>query len=195
MDLNDTDLVTLAKAARGSVAFDTLVRRHQAALRAFLLRLSGDAAMADDLAQETFIKAYRAIEGFRGGASFRSWLFAIALRELAMDRRKQAARGRAAASFAEDADTEARGAEAAADGFSIDLQNALGVLSREERTAVLLCDAAGFSHAEAAAAMAAPLGSVKSYVARAREKLKNALSADPAPSPSTQPTSTHRASA
>ncbi|MCA8888440.1 MAG: RNA polymerase sigma factor, partial [Parvularculaceae bacterium] len=76
MDLNDTDLVTLAKAARGSAAFDTLVRRHQAALRAFLLRLSGDAAMADDLAQETFIKAYRAIEGFRGGASFRSWLFA-----------------------------------------------------------------------------------------------------------------------
>jgi RNA polymerase sigma-70 factor (ECF subfamily) len=179
MDLNDTDLVTLAKAARGSAAFDTLVRRHQAALRAFLLRMSGNDALADDLAQETFIKAYRALDGFRGGASFRSWLFAIALRELAMDRRKATAQSRAAAAAADEDQHEDPTV-----GLSIDLQNALAALSAEERTAALLCDAAGFSHAEAAAAMSAPLGSVKTYVARAREKLKAALSVETPSTPS-----------
>ncbi|HBS32540.1 MAG TPA: hypothetical protein DEA40_12500, partial [Parvularcula sp.] len=80
MELSDIDLVILAKAARDSAAFETLVKRHQAPLRAFLVRLTGEPALADDLAQEAFLKAYRALDGFRGGASFRSWLFSIALR-------------------------------------------------------------------------------------------------------------------
>ena len=61
MGLSDIDLVTLAKAARDSAAFETLVRRHQAPLRAFLIRLTGDAPAADDLAQEALIKAYRGL--------------------------------------------------------------------------------------------------------------------------------------
>ncbi|MEZ5922632.1 MAG: sigma factor, partial [Parvularculaceae bacterium] len=68
MKLGDCDLVSLAKAARGGAAFEELVRRHQAALRAFLIRLTGEASLADDLAQEAFIKAWRAIDSFRGGA-------------------------------------------------------------------------------------------------------------------------------
>ncbi|HNR76984.1 MAG TPA: RNA polymerase sigma factor [Parvularculaceae bacterium] len=171
MELNDIDLVTLAKAARGSAAFETLVRRHNPALRAFLLRMTSDAALADDLAQEAFLKAYRGIEGFRGGSSFRSWLFAIAMREAQMARRKDAARLRLAnASPGEDVAAPAE--------FSIDLQRALLTLSDEERAAALLCDAAGFSHAEAANAMAAPLGTVKTLVARAREKLRAAMSVE-----------------
>lgn len=167
MELNDIDLVTLAKAAPHSAAFEALVRRHQAPLRAFLLRLTGDAPLADDLAQEALLKAYRGLDAFRGGASFRSWLFAIAMREAAQARRKSAAQRRNDAAPAEGR-TEPQ-------EFALDLQRALAALGPEERTAVLLCDAAGFSHAEAAAAMAAPLGSVKTYVARAREKLRAAL--------------------
>lgn len=174
MELSDIDLVTLAKAARGSAAFETLVRRHQAPLRAFLIRMTGDASLSDDLAQETLIKAYRALDGFRGGSSFRSWLFAIAMRETAMARRKSAARDRLAASANED------GAGEPPAEFSIDLQRALLSLTREERAAALLCDAAGFSHAEAAGAMAAPLGTVKTLVARAREKLRAAMSEEQA---------------
>jgi RNA polymerase sigma-70 factor (ECF subfamily) len=169
MELNDVDLVALAKAARDSAAFKELVRRHQAPLRAFLVRLTGDPPLADDLAQEALIKAYRGLDGFRGGASFRSWLFSIAMREAAMARRKSAA-ARAAAVADDD--------EVAPREFSLDLQNALARLSAEERSAVLLCDAAGFSNAEAAAAMAAPLGSIKTYVARAREKLRADLSTE-----------------
>ncbi len=169
MELSDIDLVTLAKAARDSAAFDTLVRRHQAPLRAFLIRLTGEPALADDLAQEAFLKAYRALDAFRGGSSFRSWLFAIAMREAQMARRHEAARARAQ-------DGAGGGGDAAAPAeFSIDLQRALAALTQEERMAALLCDAAGFSHAEAASAMAAPLGTVKTLVARAREKLRAAM--------------------
>lgn len=169
MELSDIDLVTLAKAARDSAAFEALVRRHQAPLRAFLVRLTGEPALADDLAQEAFLKAYRALDGFRGGASFRSWLFAIAMREAQMARRREAARTRAR--------TGARGDDEAAPPaeFSLDLQRALAALTQEERMAALLCDAAGFSHAEAASAMAAPLGTVKTLVARARDKLRAAM--------------------
>ncbi len=166
MEFNDVDLVTLAKAARSSAAFETLVRRHQAPLRAFLIRLTGDPPRADDLAQEALIKAYRGLDGFRGGASFRSWLFSIAMREAAMARRKGAAEARLANGVANVAN------EISPTEFSVDLQKALAELSAEERAAVLLCDAAGFSHAEAAGAIGAPLGSVKTWVARAREKLK-----------------------
>ena len=169
MELSDIDLVTLAKAAQQSAAFEALVKRHQAPLRAFLIRLTGDAAHADDLAQETFLKAFRSLDGFCGGASFRSWLFSIAMREAAMARRKDAARNRLAAKAVDDTDS-ASPAE-----FSIDLQRALETLTAEERAAALLCDAAGFSHAEAANAMAAPLGTVKTLVARAREKLRAAM--------------------
>lgn len=170
MELSDIDLVTLAKAARGSAAFETLVKRHQAPLRAFLIRMTGDAAHADDLAQEALIKAYRGIDAFRGGSSFRSWLFSIAMREALMAKRKNVVREKAAAATAAD-EENAVPAE-----FSIDLQRALASLSEEERAASLLCDAAGFSHAEAASAMAAPLGTVKTLVARARDKLRAAMS-------------------
>lgn len=172
MELSDIDLVTLAKAARTSVAFETLVRRHQAPLRAFLIRMTGDAALADDLAQEAFLKAYRALDGYRGGASFRSWLFSIALREAQMARRKEASRARLQDAAGDDAEN------AATNEFSVDLRRALATLTNEERSAALLCDAAGFSHAEAASAMGAPLGTVKTLVARAREKLRAAMSGD-----------------
>ncbi len=178
MSLTDLDLVILAKAARNSAAFDALVRRHQAPLRAFLIRLTGNSAGADDIAQEAFLKAYRGLGAFRGGASFRSWLFAIAIREAAMERRRASAMARAEITAA---DLGASPVEEPAAAMSLDLQAALSSLSREERSAALLCDAAGFSHAEAATAMAAPLGSVKTYVLRAREKLRAALGAEAAP--------------
>jgi len=87
-----------------------------------------------------------------------------------MARRKSAAHTRIANAAAEE-----EGAQAPLE-FSIDLQRALLSLSDEERAAALLCDAAGLSHAEAASAMAAPLGTVKTLVARAREKLRAAMS-------------------
>ena len=173
MAKTDIDLVYLAQAARDDAAFAELVRRHQAKLRAFLLRLSGDAAIVDDMAQMSLIKAHRAVGDFRGGGSFRSWLFAIAYREFLQQRRRDAAQERiveAAATAEPTCDT------APATDLSLDLKSALAQLPEKERASLLLCDAAGFTHAEAAAALGAPLGSIKSWVARGRERMRALLS-------------------
>lgn len=169
MALSDTDLVMLAKAAPDRAAFDGLVRRHQAGLRAFLRKLGADTAQADDLAQETFIKALRSLQSYRGGASFRSWLYAIAWREFLQGARSERSRSRLSEAVAAESQGEAM---RSAGDFSLDLQRALASLDDIERAAVLLCDAVGLSHGEASVALGAPLGSVKTYVARAREKLR-----------------------
>ena len=168
MGKTDIDLVYLAQAAGDDAAFAELVRRHQAKLRAFLLRLSGDAAIVDDIAQMSLIKAHHAMGDFRGGGSFRSWLFAIAYREFLQQRR----RDKAAERIVEAAADQSASAAAPAIDLSLDLKAALARLPEKERASLLLCDAAGFTHAEAAAALGAPLGSVKSWVARGRDRMR-----------------------
>ncbi len=174
MGKSDIDLVYLAKATHDDDAFAELVRRHQAKLRAFLVRLSGDHASVDDIAQLSLIKAHRAIADFRGGASFRSWLFAIAYREFLQQKRRDDAVTRISAAAAENG---IQTGPASFDDISLDLKNALSRLPENERASLLLCDAVGFTHAEAAAALSAPLGSVKSWVLRGREKMRAMLSA------------------
>ena len=174
----------LAKATQSEAAFAELVRRHQAGLRAFLRKFTRDGAEADDLAQDTLFKAYRGIQGFEGGASFRSWLYAIAWREFLQGKRKSAANDRLAREAAPAAEDEIDNSSVSE--LSIDLQRALASLEENERAAILLCDAAGMSHAEAASALGAPLGSVKTYVARARERLRAALAAEAAPANAAQ---------
>lgn len=178
MELNDIELVAMVKAGDERRAFTTLVRRHQAKLRAFLVRLSGNAAQADDLAQSTFMKAHASIAAFSGGGSFRSWLYAIAYREFLQDARKAKAAARLQATLETGADEHSQ--PSTEPGLSLDLRRALESLDEMERGAILLCDAAGLSHSEAATALDAPLGSIKTYVARAREKMRALLSAEPA---------------
>ncbi len=178
MELNDIELVAMVKAGDERRAFTTLVRRHQAKLRAFLVRLSGNAAQADDLAQSTFMKAHASMAAFSGGGSFRSWLYAIAYREFLQDARKAKAAARLQATLETGADEHSQ--PSTEPGLSLDLRRALERLDDMERGAILLCDAAGLSHSEAATALDAPLGSIKTYVARAREKMRALLSAEPA---------------
>ena len=173
--LSDSALALRVQASGDRAAYGELVRRHQAALRAFLWRLAGSQAAADDLAQETLIRGYERIAGFRGAAAFRTWLFAIAWREFLGGRRKAASYARALTEAVE-AETPAPDADPDA---ALDLQRCLLALSVEERAALLLCDASGMSHSEASAALALPLGSVKTYVARARMKMRAALGTAP----------------
>jgi len=149
-------------------AFGRLVQMHQQGLRAFLRRLS--ATDADDLAQETFVFAWEHIGRFDPARSFRPWLFGIGWRKY-RERKRSWLRlltreTRAAAtetSFVPDP------------GLKLDLLKAAESLGPEQRAAVLLCLGAQFTHAEAAEALALPLGTVKSHVARGREKLAAAL--------------------
>jgi RNA polymerase sigma-70 factor (ECF subfamily) len=168
---HDLDLVALA--ARGDrQAFGELVRRHGSAVRALLRRMGADPALADDLAQDAFLTAYEQIGDFRGEGPFQAWVKRIAAR-LYVRRWRRESRLTASEDMTE--------LKAASDGAlverdaRIDLDDALRQLAPAERVCVSLCYGAGFSHAEAAAALNAPLGTVKSHVKRGLDKLKARL--------------------
>lgn len=151
------------------------MRRHQGLVRGLLRRLcAGDAALADDLAQETFLLAWRKLPDFRFESRLSTWLYRIALNAWKSDRRrpKELSIEDEAAIPADDAaplpDVVAR----------VDLERAFAMLSDGERAALAACYGADLSHDEAAKALGLPLGTVKTHVARAKAKLRARL-ADP----------------
>jgi RNA polymerase sigma-70 factor (ECF subfamily) len=155
-----------AAAAGDAAAFTKLVRRHEGAVRQFLLRLSGDAA--DDLAQEVFIQAWRLGSSWRETGTYRSWLMGIAWTQFLGARRGDQRR------VARESSSEDDSATADAD-VQIDVRNALALLDERERAAAILCYGEGCSHSEAAAIMGTPLGTLKSILARARTRLAQRL--------------------
>jgi RNA polymerase sigma-70 factor (ECF subfamily) len=167
-----TDAMLIARVVHDDdrAAFGELVRRHQPMVRGFLRRMLGsarDGALADDLAQETFIKAHRALRGFRGSATFASWLCAIASNELRGEWRRRKRR----AEFQEDESVEAA-ALGTEPGLAHDLANGLSQLTEAQRAALVLCCEHGLTHEEAAQAMGCPVGTVKSHVARGKARLR-----------------------
>jgi RNA polymerase sigma-70 factor (ECF subfamily) len=169
---HDLDLVALgASGDRG--AFGELVRRHGSAVRGLLRRMGADGATADDVAQDAFLAAFEQIAEFRGEGAFRTWVSRIAARLYAKRWRREAR----AALLDEGAESAEAPAGPGADA-RIDLDDAMKSLSEPERVCVSLCYGAGLSHAEAALALNAPLGTVKSHVKRGLDKLRSRLSPD-----------------
>lgn len=169
--MSDTDEALAREAKRGSThAFESLVRRNHSLVRGFLRRLcSGDAALADDLAQETFMMAWRRIGSFEAKGAFKGWLCRIAYTQFLQNRRSAKSSVRREETVMAEAMTvvdERSGTEA-----KMDLDRVLAVLSPEQRAAVALCYGEGMSHAEAAEALGLPLGTVKSHVVRGRAKV------------------------
>lgn len=176
--MSGDDEALVKEARRGSrLAFETLVRRHQSLVRNFLRRLcAGDAALADDLSQETFLMVYRRLSDFQGRGAFKGWLCRIAYMQFLQEKRSsKAARarddavGKETETFAPD---DAASAEA-----RMDLDRILKDLSPEQRAVMALCFGEGMSHSEAAEALNMPLGTVKSHIKRGREKALAALAA------------------
>lgn len=171
-DRLSADEVLVEAARRGSTeAFSRLVDRHQQALRAFLRRACRDWALADDLAQETFLTAWSRLDRLAPGASVRSWLCGIGYNKcLTAARSDRRARRRE--------DDYGKAASATASSSPEDrmaLERAMADLPLEQRACVALCLAGEFSHAEAADALRLPLGTVKSHVTRGRARLLQAL--------------------
>lgn len=171
--MDDSALVERAVATRDVAAFSALARLNQSKVRGLLLRLTrGDHAAADDLAQETFLEAWRGIQNFRGESTFSTWLYRIAYSRFLMQARKRKPDeqlGEWDGSMASgESGTHAR----------IDLERAMAKLSAAESAALTLSFALGLSNTEAAEAMDIPLGTLKSHVLRGREKLK-AILGDP----------------
>jgi RNA polymerase sigma factor (sigma-70 family) len=175
VSFTDADLVARVLAHEDHNAFGELVRRYQSPVRAFLARMTrGDSHLADDLAQETFLKAWQKLQTFRGTAKFSTWLFGIAFNEF-----RGAARKRRELSLEEIGELPPESSQPATDSHSnlrLDLTEALKLLNSNERAAIVLCCQNGLSHEEAAQVLECPLGTVKTNVLRGREKLKRRLS-------------------
>jgi RNA polymerase sigma-70 factor (ECF subfamily) len=158
-----------ARGARAGSAedFSRLVRLHQQPLRAFLRRLTGNAAEADDLAQDSFVFAWEHIQRFDPARAFRPWLFGIAWRKWRESRRGWRRLLRRETAYADVRET----VDAADPSLRLDLAAACATLPADQRAALLLCLGLDFTQMEAAEALSLPLGTVKSHITRGREKL------------------------
>jgi RNA polymerase sigma-70 factor (ECF subfamily) len=174
VELTDADLVARVLVDEDQHAFSELVRRHQSAVRGLLRQLTRtDAALADDLAQEAFLKAYKHIRSFRGEARFSTWLYRIAYNVF----REDARRRKELVGIDENLLQAEQDPQTVDAGLRHDLMHALNLLPLHERSAVLLCCQNGLSHDEASRVLDIPLGTVKTNVLRGREKLKRTLAA------------------
>jgi RNA polymerase sigma-70 factor (ECF subfamily) len=174
LSFTDADLIARVLSREDQNAFGELVRRYQSPVRAFLARMTrGDAHLADDLAQETFLKVWQKLNTYRGGARFSTWLFGIAINEFRMAGRR---RKELAWEEVDESTMKPEEPTAARDShLRLDLTEALKLLNSNERAAVVLCCQNGLSHEEAAQVLDCPLGTVKTNILRGKEKLRQRL--------------------
>jgi RNA polymerase sigma-70 factor (ECF subfamily) len=185
--LTDAQLIARVVIHDDRNAFSELVRRHQSAVRTTLRRLTaGNHALADDLAQETFMLAYRNLKSFRQEAQFSTWLYRIATNAFLADarKRKEELLGDRDQDLAPDEDDDGgRPGDAASSDHTrgaslrIDMDRALSILSEAERAAIVQCYHNDLSHEEAAVVLNCPVGTVKTHILRAKTKLKAQLAA------------------
>ncbi|HXX86319.1 MAG TPA: sigma-70 family RNA polymerase sigma factor [Casimicrobiaceae bacterium] len=179
--VSDEALIARVVVSDDRHAFGELVRRHQSAVRATLRKLvAGNTALADDLAQETFLLAYRKLKQFRQEARFSTWLYRIAYNVFLADARRIKE-----VSMPEDMDPDEFSQGDVRTGtstsrqaaLSIDLERAMSVLSDAERAAIVQCYHNDLSHEEAAIVLGCLVGTLKTHILRAKQKLKARLSA------------------
>jgi RNA polymerase sigma-70 factor (ECF subfamily) len=155
-------------------------------LRATLRRLTaGNHALADDLAQESFLLAYRNLKAFRQEARFSTWLHRIATNAFFAEarKRKEELIGDAFGARGDD-DGAGQDEDGAPDGdhapradLRMDMERAMGALSEGERAAIVQCYHNDLSHEEAAYVLGCPVGTVKTHLLRGKQKLKARLAA------------------
>jgi RNA polymerase sigma-70 factor (ECF subfamily) len=168
--MHDPDPRTVQRARSGDLAaFEELVRGSQAEVYRFAVHLTHDHALAEDVTQETFLRAFRFIRGYRGAQRFGSWLFAIA-RNCSMDALRK--RGRVAEV------TEQDGRTTPDPSVRAELAAALASVSPDHRDAFLLVEVFGLSYQEAADVLGCAVGTVKSRMFRARQALCQAIASD-----------------
>ncbi|HEX6536920.1 MAG TPA: sigma-70 family RNA polymerase sigma factor [Gemmatimonadaceae bacterium] len=188
-NLPDADVAALAKEGR-ETAFRELVRRYERPVFSLIFRMVRDRETAEDLAQDTFIKVLNHIDRYRPEFKFSSWLFKIAnnvtidhlrkrqLDTVSIDGSPHAAT--AAEAEATSVDVRSRGEspldEMEARELGSAIEQAIATLRPEYRACILLRHVEGRSYEEIAATLDLPLGTVKTYIHRARHELRDALS-------------------
>ena len=170
----DRDLVARAVSAEDTAAFGELIRRHQSQVRNFLRKLAGDHTLADDLAQDCFMHAWDKLHTYSGRGSFIGWLLKVAYTTFLQSKRKSKRYAQILESVGHMADQQQR-AHASFAGEVTDLDKFLAVLSAEERAIMVMSYACGLSHREIGDATDLPVGTVKSMIFRAKEKIRNSF--------------------
>ena len=182
--MTDDELVACARQG-DNAAFGELVLRHQAAVHRAALAAAGSVPDAEDVAQEAFLLAYRRLGSFRGAASFRTWLLTIAWNQ-AINRRRATTRwwrrivdiGRPDLDGWEAGSLPAAGTPeglAAAGELRRDIRQAIAMLPRKLRDALLLAQSGDYSYQEIGAMLGAPLGTIKWRVSEARRLVRATL--------------------
>ena len=176
--ISDADCVR--RLQRGETdAFEILVRRHQKAIFNLIYRMLGDYDEAAEIAQETFLSAYRSIGRFRGEANFSTWLYRIAFNHASTRRKSMANRQQRTVSLETMEPVCGHGldpAEIVAQKEIQDrVQNALNSLEPDDAMIILLKDLQDIPYEEVARVLEVPVGTVKSRLHRARQALKSRL--------------------
>ena len=182
-----SDLTLVQRVQRGErSAYDLLVLKYQHKVVKLVMRYVRDPADAEDVAQEAFIKAYRALPQFRGDSAFYTWLYRIAINTA---KNALAARDRNPVSYELDLhngdepsdmvnrlkDPETPEGLALTEEIRNTVNSAIEALPEDLRTAIVLRELEGLSYEEIAAAMDCPVGTVRSRIFRAREAIDRRL--------------------
>ena len=187
MSADASDLSLVRRVQRGDKgAFDALVLKYQHKLVKLVMRYVRNPAEAEDIAQEAFIKAYRALPQFRGDSAFYTWLYRIAINTA---KNAVVSRDRSPVEYDLDRsntdesydmqgrmrDSETPEGLVLTDEIRTTVNAAIDALPEDLRTAIVLRELEGLSYEEIAATMACPVGTVRSRIFRAREAIDQRL--------------------
>lgn len=174
--LNDISLATQVAVFHNRQAFDKLVREYQSPVRRFFLtQTNGNEALSDDLAQETFIKAYTHISQYRGTSGFLTWLIRIAYNLFYDYKRKTAHVERKNGEQYTDTVITPAVQGHTSSAIKMDISSALAILKEEERMCITLQLIDGYDVADISKITQMKEGTVKSHLHRGKTKLANYL--------------------
>ncbi len=190
MNAPDADSALVDRTKAGDVkAFEMLVVKYQRRIERLIGRMVRDVDLVPDIAQETFIRAYRAIPQFRGDSAFYTWLYRIAVntaKKALMELKRDPIVTESALAARDDDDETSRVENELNDGETPDailaskqvavaVNSAVAALSEELRQAITLREIEGLSYEEIAELMNCPIGTVRSRIFRAREAIAQRL--------------------
>jgi len=186
LEQREIDQQLVERVQRGDkTAFDLLVRKYQFRLAKLVSRYVSDRTEVEDVTQEAFIKAYRALKGFRGDSAFYTWLYRIAINTAKNYLVSMGRRPPRSDIDAEEAEGMTNGTELREintpessmlrDEIAETVRSTIETLPEDLRTAITLREFDGLSYDEIASIMDCPIGTVRSRIFRAREAIDNEL--------------------